>query len=125
VRLGQRHAELDGPVQERKLPAHPVLDDLVAGIGEGVRRALRPVAVPIDADLGEQTGLLQTCDGVVHRAVGHRHDAIVVTVPHQPDHLVGVHVVLAQQREHHHSQRCEPVHGALHDCSPPRLVIPS
>jgi hypothetical protein len=29
-------------------------------------------------------------------------DAVVVTVPHQPDHLVGVHVVLAQQREHHH-----------------------
>ena len=37
------------------------------------------------------------------------HQAVVAPLAHEPDHLVGVHVAFAEQREDHHAQRREPV----------------
>ena len=70
--------------------------------------------VAVGADLGEQPSPLETAHRVVHRAVGERDDAVVVPLAHQPDHLVGVHIVFAQQRQNHDPQRREPIDRGLH-----------
>ena len=107
VRLGERDAELGRPVDARQLAAHPVEHDVAPAVGQRVRRPLGTVAVAIDAHLGEQSRPLEPADGVVERAVLDRHEPVVAPVAHQSHHLVRVHVALAQQREHHHTERRE------------------
>ena len=102
VRFGERDAELGGVVDAGEFAAHPFGHGGAAGIRHRVCGALRAVAVAVDAHLGEQAGPFEAGDRVVHRAVRDRDEAIVVADPHQPDHLVGMHVALAEQREHHH-----------------------
>ena len=91
------------------------VDGCAAGIRHRVGRALGTVAVAIDADLGERVRPARAAPTVwyiVPFVIG--DEPIVAAVPHQPDHLVRVHVALAEQREHHHPERREAVDGILH-----------
>lgn len=117
VRLCERDAELDRVVEHRQFAPHPFVDGCAAGIRQRIRRALRPVAVAVDADLGDEALPFEPRDGVIHRAVRDRDDAVVVPMAHEPDHLVRMHLALAQQREHHHPERGEAGGGILHDYS--------
>ncbi len=77
VRLGERHAVLRRPVEPHELMTHPGEGGVAPRRGQGVGRALGTVAVAIGADLGDEPGPQQARDGVVHRAVGERHQAVV------------------------------------------------
>jgi hypothetical protein len=105
-------SELVGTIDPRQFAAHPLGHDGASGLGEGVGGAFGTVAVPVDALLGQQAELLQPGDRVVQGAVGDRGQPVVVALAHQPDHLVGVHVALTEQGQHHDTQRCEAV-GAV------------
>ena len=122
VRLGERDPELRRTIDAGQLSAHPLRHDLVAASGERIRRALGAVAVAVDADLGEQAGRLQPGDRVVERTVRDRDDSILPTLAQQPEHLVRVHLALAQQREHDDPEGRQPGSGIRHESAPFRIV---
>jgi hypothetical protein len=55
---------------------------------------------------------------VIHRAVGDRDEAVVAPLTHEAHHLVGMHVALVEQRQHHHRERREPGERIGHGCTP-------
>ena len=115
MRLGERDPEFGGLVDARELPPHPFADSFAALRGERIGRAIGTIPLTVDAHLGDEPGPLQPRDRVVERAVRDRHEPIVPALTHEPHHLVGVHVALAEKREHHQPQRGQAIDSVLHD----------
>lgn len=114
VRLGQCDPELHRAVDAWQLPTHPVADGRGSGIRHRVRRAFGSVALAVDAHLGDESGPLETRDGVVDRTVRDRDQTVVAADPQEPDHLVRMHVALGEQRQQHQAEGGEPVRRVLH-----------
>jgi hypothetical protein len=123
VGFGEGDAELPRAIGARQVIAHPVGRRRGAAVGERVRRAFGTVAVAVDADLCHERAPFQPRDRVVQRPAGAPDEAVVPSLPDEAEHLVRVHVALAEQPDHDDAERRDRARGILHRASPASSIL--